>query len=156
MLDDLERDPLSTADRLDWTAKWALISRYLERGVPISDPKLKLIDIQYADIDPAKSLYHALVRKGQMRTLVDEEVIRRAVTVPPEDSRAWFRGKVSEKFGEAIIASSWQSVLFAVGDQPIRFPMDEVDGLTRAEVGELIERAETVESLLKGLESHHV
>ena len=91
-----------------------------------------------------------------MRTLVDEEAIRRAVTVPPEDSRAWFRGKVSEKFGEAIIASSWQSVLFAVGDQPIRFPMDEVDGLTRAEVGELIERAETVESLLKGLESHHV
>ena len=156
VLDDLERDPLSTADRLDWTAKWALISRYLERGVPISDPKLKLIDIQYADIDPAKSLYHALVCKGQMRTLVDEEAIRRAVTVPPEDSRAWFRGKVSEKFGEAIIASSWQSVLFAVGDQPIRFPMDEVDGLTRAEVGELIERAETVESLLKGLESHHV
>lgn len=156
VLDDLERDPLSTADRLDWTAKWALISRYLERGVPISDPKLKLIDIQYADIDPGKSLYHALVRKGQMRTLVDEEVIRRAVTVPPEDSRAWFRGKVSEKFGEVIIASSWQSVLFAVGDQPIRFPMDEVDGLTRAEVGELIERAETVESLLKGLESHHV
>ena len=124
--------------------------------MPISDPKLKLIDIQYADIDPAKSLYHALVRKGQMRTLVGEDAIRRAVTVPPEDSRAWFRGKVSEKFGEVIIASSWQSVLFAVGDQPIRFPMDEVDGLTRAEVGELIERAETVESLLKGLESHHV
>ena len=156
LLDDLERDPLSTADRLDWTAKWALIKRYVDRGVDIADPKLKLIDIQYADIDPAKSLYHALVCKGQMRTLVDEATIRRAVTEPPTDSRAYFRGRVSEKFGEDIVASSWQSVVFSVNNQPHRLPMDKVDGFTKEEVGELIERAEDVTALMKGLGFNHV
>ena len=156
LLDDLERDPLSTADRLDWTAKWALIKRYVDRGVDIADPKLKLIDIQYADIDPAKSLYHALVRKGQMRTLVDEATIRRAVTEPPTDSRAYFRGRVSEKFGEDIVASSWQSVVFSVNNQPHRLPMDKVDGFTKEEVGELIARAEDVTALMKGLGFNHV
>ncbi len=38
-----------------------------------ANPKLALIDLQYTDIDPAKSLYHALVRKGRMRTLVSDE-----------------------------------------------------------------------------------
>ncbi|OFP37277.1 depupylase/deamidase Dop [Corynebacterium sp. HMSC071B10] len=156
ILDDLERDPLSTADRLDWTAKWSLIKRYLDRGVDIADPKLKLIDIQYADIDPAKSLYHALVRKGQMRTLVDEATIERAVTEPPTDSRAYFRGRVSEKFGEDIVASSWQSVIFSVNNQPHRLPMDKVDGFTKEEIGELVERAEDITALLKGLGFKHV
>lgn len=156
ILDDLERDPLSTADRLDWTAKWSLIRRYLDRGVDIADPKLKLIDIQYADIDPAKSLYHALVRKGKMRTLVDEETIKRAVTEPPTDSRAYFRGRVSEKFGEDIVASSWQSVIFSVNNQPHRLPMDKVDGFTKEEIGELVERAEDITALMKGLGFKHV
>ena len=156
ILDDLERDPLSTADRLDWTAKWSLIRRYLDRGVDIADPKLKLIDIQYADIDPAKSLYHALVRKGKMRTLVAEETIKRAVTEPPTDSRAYFRGRVSEKFGEDIVASSWQSVIFSVNNQPHRLPMDKVDGFTKEEIGELVERAEDITALMKGLGFKHV
>ena len=149
ILDDLERDPLSTADRLDWTAKWALIRTYLDRGVDIADPKLKLIDIQYADIDPAKSLYHALVRKGRMKTLVSEEDIRRAVTNPPEDTRAYFRGKVSEKFGEDVIASSWQSIIFSVEGAPRRVSMDFIDGFTKAEVGEALDRADTVRELLQ-------
>ncbi|RZH79558.1 proteasome accessory factor PafA2, partial [Staphylococcus aureus] len=37
ILTDLERDPLSTADRLDWTAKWALLKGYTDRGVSWSD-----------------------------------------------------------------------------------------------------------------------
>ena len=135
----------------DWTAKWALIRTYLDRGVAIGDPKLKLIDIQYADIDPTKSLYHALVRKGRMKTLVSEEEILRAVTNPPEDTRAYFRGKVSEKFGEDIIASSWQSVLFTVDGAPRRVSMDYIDTFTKTDVGELIERADTVPDLLKAL-----
>lgn len=153
ILDDLERDPLSTADRLDWTAKLALVRSYLDRGVDIADPKLKLIDIQYADIDPEKSLYHALVRKGRMRTLVAPKVIERAVTVPPADSRAFFRGMAAAKFGEEIAASSWQSVLFNVDGQLHRVDMDTVDSFTEAEVGTLLAGAETARDLLAGLGS---
>lgn len=151
IMDDLERDPLSTADRLDWTAKWALVQNYLDRGVDISDPKLKLIDIQYADIDPTKSLYHALVRKGRMRTLVSQDVIERAVTEPPADSRAYFRGRVAARFGKNVAASGWQSVLFNHDGELRRVDMDTVDSYTASEVGELVDGADTLSQLLEGL-----
>ncbi|WJZ07737.1 Pup deamidase/depupylase [Corynebacterium glaucum] len=155
ILDDLERDPLSTADRLDWSAKWALVKGYVDRGVAIGDPKLQLIDIQYADIDPAKSLYHALVRKGRMRTMVSEEEILRAVQIPPEDSRAYFRGRVAEKFGEEIAAANWQSVLFTVDELPVMVRMDTIDSFTRAEVGAVIDAADSARDLVRALGLQH-
>lgn len=151
VMDDLERDPLSTADRLDWTAKWALTKNYLDRGVDIADPKLKLLDIQYADIDPERSLYHALVRKGRMKTMVGQDVIERAVTEPPAESRAYFRGRVASRFGEDVAASSWQSILFNDGGELRRVDMDTVDSYTKAEVGALVDGAATVSELLEGL-----
>ena len=151
LLDDLERDPMSTADRLDWTAKWALVRAYLARGIDIADPKLKAIDLQYSDIDPRTSLHHALVRKGRMRTLVDAEVIATAAQQPPADSRAFFRGAVSTKFGDNILASNWQAVVFNTVAGPYKIRLDDVDTFTRAEVGDLIERADTVEALIASL-----
>ncbi len=151
ILDDLERDPLSTADRLDWTAKWSLIRRFQERGVAIDDPKLQAIDLQYADIDPQFSLYHALVRKGAMRTMVDADVIERAAKEPPEDTRAYFRGVAGEKFGAQLTASSWQSMLFNDGEQLYRVPLDMVGEHTKADIGELVQRSETIGQLLEGL-----
>ena len=52
VLDALETNPLSLADRLDWVAKYALVRGYVEKGVNYANPKLKALDLQYADIDP--------------------------------------------------------------------------------------------------------
>ncbi|WP_291313567.1 depupylase/deamidase Dop [Corynebacterium sp. UBA2622] len=151
ILDDLERDPLSTADRLDWTAKWALIRGFLARGVDIADPKLKAIDLQYADIDPERSLYHALVRKGSMRTLAVAEEVAAAADNPPSDSRAWFRGALSRKFPEDVLASNWQAVVLRSSAGPRRVEIDAVDGFTEAAVGEILERSGSVDELLAAL-----
>ncbi|WCZ38906.1 depupylase/deamidase Dop [Corynebacterium jeddahense] len=149
ILDDLERDPLSTADRLDWTAKWALVRRFEERGA--SQAKLQALDLHYADIDTASSLYHALVRKGAMRTLVGADTIAHAAAHPPEDTRAYFRGVAGEKFGADLTASNWQSMLFTVDGELYRVPLDMVGEHTKADVGELIERSGSARELLSGL-----
>ena len=149
VLDDLERDPLSTADRLDWTAKWALVRRFEQRGA--TQAKLQAIDLQYADIDPESSLYHALVRKGAMRTMVSAEKIAEAAVHPPEDTRAYFRGRAGEKFAEDLTASNWQSMLFTVDGQLYRVPLDLVGSHTKADVGELIETSAATRELLSGL-----
>ena len=149
VLDDLERDPLSTADRLDWTAKWALVRRFEQRGA--TQAKLQAIDLQYADIDPESSLYHALVRKGAMRTMVSAEKIAEAAVHPPEDTRAYFRGRAGEKFAEDLTASNWQSMLFTVDGQLYRVPLDLLGSHTKADVGELIETSATTRELLSGL-----
>ena len=146
---------MQAAHLLDWVAKYRLIKGYLDRGIDPADPKLRLIDLQYAEIDPAKSLHHALVRKGQMRQLFSAAEIEDAASTPPEDTRAYFRGRVTQKFGVDIIAASWQSLTVRVGETTAApwatVPMDETTGLTRAQCEEIIDTARTVEDLLQGL-----
>ena len=142
---------MSTADRLDWAAKYALIKGYVDRGLSWSNAKLKAVDLQYADIDPAKSLYHALVRAGRMKTLATDEEIVAAAAYPPENSRAYFRGRVAAEFGEHVIASSWQSIQFDTAEGARTVPLNAVDGFTRADVGELLDNATTPDELVAAL-----
>lgn len=114
ILDDLARDPASTADRLDWTAKLSLLNAYRARGLAWDDPRLAMIDIQYHDIDPTRGLYHALVRKGRIRTLVPAAEVRAAVTTPPVTTRAWLRGEVARRFPDQLLAANWDSLVLDV------------------------------------------
>ncbi|WKD59300.1 depupylase/deamidase Dop [Corynebacterium caspium] len=138
----LSNDPLETADLLDWTAKWALIKQYMARGLTLGDAKLKLIDLQYSDIDPARSLYHALVKKGRMQTLVDEQTIDKATHTPPEDSRAWLRGALTTAFAPYLVAASWQTVVLGWDKYLLRINMPEVGRLGKADVAALIKAAD--------------
>lgn len=141
VLDLLADDPLSTAHLLDWTAKYALIKGFLDRGVAVSDPKIALIDLQYTDVDPSKSLYHALVRKGRMRTLVTDEEINMAIAMPPTQSRAWTRGRMIERFADELVAANWQELHFADPNSPggeIFVDLTEVDGLNKAAAEDII------------------
>ncbi|MFV8394612.1 depupylase/deamidase Dop [Corynebacterium hindlerae] len=122
----LEQDPLATSHLLDWTAKLALMQGFIARGLTWDDPKLQLIDLQYCDIDPAKSLYHALARKGRMHTLVTEEEIAHAAVTPPRDTRAYTRGTMMQQHGDRVQAASWDSIV--IDDQRISMP--EVDSYT--------------------------
>lgn len=114
ILDDLARDPASTADRLDWTAKLSLLNAYRARGMDWADPRLAMIDIQYHDIDPVKGLYNVLVRKGRIRTLVPADDIATAVTTAPTTTRAWLRGELVRRFPDKVLAASWDSVVLDV------------------------------------------
>ncbi|WP_276652236.1 depupylase/deamidase Dop [Corynebacterium vitaeruminis] len=145
----LRQGPLACAHLLDWCAKYALIHSFTARGLAIDDAKIKLVDLQYSDIDPTKSLYHALVRKGRMKTLVGEEEIERAAWNPPTDTRAFFRGKIASKFGNEVAAASWESVVFKGPQHELnRVAMTALDGLTEKEAGALLEGASTVAELL--------
>jgi proteasome accessory factor PafA2 len=153
-LDALRTDVFSLADQLDWVAKLKLMESYRERdGLSWAAPKLALIDLQYADVDPRRSLYRALLAKGKMRRLVTDDEIERARTHPPEDTRAYFRGRVMEKFGASVVAASWDSVIFDVPDRPAlqRIPLlDPLRG-TREQVGQMISDCGTVTDLFAAL-----
>ncbi len=154
VLDGLRVDPFALADQLDWVAKLKLMESYRARdGLGWAAPKLALIDLQYADVDPARSLYAALVAKGKMRRLVGDDEIEAARTTPPEDTRAWFRGRVMEKFGASVVAASWDSIIFDVPDRPAlqRVPLlDPLRG-TRAHIGQLLEDCDDVTALFAAL-----
>lgn len=140
ILNDLSADPSSTADRLDWTAKLALLNAYRQRGLEWTDPRLALIDLQYSDIDPAKGLYHALVARGRMRTLISPETIAHAAACPPKNTRAWLRGHIVANHSADILAANWDSIIVDSpidGHQAARIRMDEPTAFTRQELGDI-------------------
>ena len=79
VLDRLRRDPMECRKELDWVAKLALLESYRDRdGLEWDDPKLHLIDLQYADLRPDKGLYQRLLARGSIeRLLTDEDVAAR-------------------------------------------------------------------------------
>jgi proteasome accessory factor A len=153
ILDALARDPQETADRLDWPAKLRLLEGYRARDqLAWGAPRLRLVDLQYSDVRLGKGLYNRLVTRGSMQRLVTEEEVVSAITNPPTDTRAYFRGRALEKYATSIAAASWDSVIFDVGRESlVRIPTLEPLRGTKAHVGKLLDDAATAEELVEAL-----
>ncbi len=156
VLSRLEIDPMLCAGELDWVAKLRILEGYRDRdGLGWDSPRLQLVDLQYADVRPDRGLYNRLVARGSMMTLVPEADIVRAMTEPPADTRAYFRGRCLSRYPAQVAAASWDSVIFDLGrDSLVRVPTLEPLRGTRAHVGDLIDRcgsaAELVDALTGG------
>ncbi|WP_446663648.1 depupylase/deamidase Dop [Flexivirga sp. B27] len=152
VLTKLERDPMEAAREVDWVAKLKTLESYRERGgLDWSDHRLRAIDIQWSDVRSEKGIFNKLAAAGRFEELIDADAVRRAVTEPPSDTRAFFRGTCLAKFPEEVAAASWDSVIFDVGSQPSlqRVPMLEPARGTKAHVGPLLERASSADELLR-------
>ncbi len=153
ILRDLESGPASTADRLDWTAKQRLLEGFIARdGLEWTDPKIKALNLQYHDVDPARGLYHRLTASGRMRRLFTDDEVEEAVASPPERTRAYFRGECVRKYADALVAANWDSLVFDVGEEPLkRVPMMEPLRGGKERVTELLERSERAADLVRAL-----
>ncbi len=153
VLTRLDSDPWQLAAELDWVAKLKILEAYRDReGLGWDAPKLHLVDLQYADVRPDKGLYNRLVARGAMQTLVSPAQIEAAVTEPPEDTRAYFRGRCLAQYGRSVAAASWDSVIFDVGrDSLQRVPTLEPLRGTKAHVGALLDRCGTAKELVDAL-----
>ncbi|HEU0042813.1 MAG TPA: depupylase/deamidase Dop [Jiangellaceae bacterium] len=150
----LGSDPMALADRLDWVAKLVLLESYRSRdGLEWSHPKLHLVDLQYSDIRPERGLYHRLVANGRIQRLVSDDAIAAAVLSPPEDTRAYFRGRCLDKYAGNVAAASWDSVIFDLPghDALQRVPTLEPTRGTKAHVGALLDRCDTALDLVAAL-----
>jgi Pup amidohydrolase len=155
VLSALESDPLSLQRELDWVAKYRLLESYRERdGLAWSDPKLRLIDLQYHDVRTDKGLYYRMAATGKVDRLVSDREIEQAVMEPPEDTRAYFRGRCIARYPDAIAAASWDSMIFDTGKEALqRIPMREPLRGTREHVAGLLDRAPDAASLVDLLQS---
>jgi Pup amidohydrolase len=153
----LEAEPMSLSRELDWVAKLAILEGYRERdNLDWSSPRLQLVDLQYTDVRQDKGLYNRLVSTGRFERLVTEDEVERAMTEPPEDTRAYFRGRCLAKYASEVSAASWDSVIFDVGRETLqRVPTMEPLRGTRAHVGELLDRCDTAVDLLDALAGGH-
>src|SRR5438128_5926316 len=103
VLNDLERDVMTTRDRVDWAAKKFLLNALQEEEkLSWSDPWLQSIDLEYHNVDVERGLYYELARQGSVRRFVKEDEIKISIFTPPETTRAFFRGRSVARFNDQI------------------------------------------------------
>jgi Pup amidohydrolase len=154
VLHRLGEDPMQLSGELDWVAKLKLLEGYRSRdGLDWSHPRLQLVDLQYSDVRPDRGLYNRLVARGRMKRITTDAEVDAAIEDPPEDTRAYFRGRCLRQYADSVAAASWDSVIF---DVPGRESLQRVPTLeplrgTKAHVGALLDRCRTASDLVAAL-----
>jgi proteasome accessory factor A len=93
LLTGLEKDPMTLSREVDWVAKLQLLDQYSARhDLPLSSPRMSLIDLAYHDVNRQRGLYYILERRGLMDRVVTDGQIDAAMTAPPATTRARLRG----------------------------------------------------------------
>jgi Pup amidohydrolase len=126
VLNDLDRDVMSTRDRVDWAAKKFLLNALQEEEkLSWSDPWLQSIDLEYHNVDRESGLYYELLRKGLMRRFTSEEEVKMSIFSPPETTRAFFRGRAVARFNDEISSIQWDEIVFTNGSLSRRIALPE-------------------------------
>jgi proteasome accessory factor A len=111
-----------------------------------------MLDLQYHDIRPDRGLYFLLERRGEVERIVSNEEIEAAVTTPPADTRAYFRGECIRRYSGAVFGVNWDSISFNLGEEPIkRILMNEPLKGTKNHVEQLLNSSPTVSDLVRNL-----
>ena len=93
VLECLEEDPMRLVREVDWVTKHWLIQSYMRRKkCDWDDPRIAMMDLQYHDVNRKRGLYHVLASHGKTAKIIDEQAIERAMTIPPQSTRAKVRG----------------------------------------------------------------
>jgi proteasome accessory factor A len=95
VLSTLEKDPFLLDREIDWVIKHKLIEDYMKRhnlSWATVNEKVLMLDLQYHDIRPDKSLYYLLERNDLVSRVLTDQQIDDAIENPPPDTRAKIRG----------------------------------------------------------------
>ncbi len=99
VLKHLSRDPSSLDRELDWVIKKKLIETYVaSRNLDWDSADVSMLDLQYHNIrkegeKKKTGLYYKLERKDQVERIVSDDQVDKAMHLPPETTRAKFRGR---------------------------------------------------------------
>ena len=154
VLNDLETDPLQAADIVDWVAKKRIIDAMQARhGLTSDHARLRAIDLQYHDLNVSRCL---ALRVGLLTRIQSENAIA-AMSTPPHNTRAYFRGRCLQKWAKQVSSANWDSIVFDTGGPLLqRVPMMDPFKGTKDLVEVVFSNAKTVNDFLDILGSDAV
>ena len=153
-LNGLRNNKEELASRIDWIAKLALVNRYQEKdGLTLNDDVIKSIDFKYSEITSDDGIAQVLRRSNFLKTYVDSSEVNKAISEPPTDTRAWFRGQATSKFSKSVAAASWDSLIFDIDKNEPLFRVSTTDPLkgTKALTGEMVIQSDTALDLVNSI-----
>lgn len=115
------RDFAALGRRLDWVLKRQMLERAMSRQPELTwdSPQIKCLDQLYANLDESAGLFWACENAGLVDRLVSDAEIQRALTEPPDDTRAWTRAHLLRRATPAAVELvDWDRVRLklAMGD----------------------------------------
>jgi proteasome accessory factor A len=120
-VEGIEKDPLSLGRECDWVLKYQLIEAYRARhALPLEDPRVALLDLQYHDVDQRRGIFYLLQAKGRVERSTNEDAIATAMTTPPATTRARLRGEFIKRAKEKRRDFTVDWVHLKLNDQPQR------------------------------------
>jgi proteasome accessory factor A len=129
VLNVLEKDPMQLVGTLDWITKKALIDGYAKKNkLDLRDERLRNIDLQYHDLDRETSLFYRLQAQGKIERLVTNDLIQMAIHEPPQDTRAFYRGRVLQAVQAGNLSRVrvyWSNVGSVGMFNPFEFTLDD-------------------------------
>ncbi len=149
---DIQADPLAMTRRLDWLLKLWLLNRHRQkRHLAWDNPTLRVLDVQYHNLDPQQGLFQHLQAQGLTERLVTDADIQRLVEEPPPDTRAYFRGQCLRRFPEELFLINWEVVGFEHGEVRRLVPLLNPLKGTKAQFAELFSRVRDSRELVQSL-----
>ena len=95
VLKKLKTNPMLLKREIDWVMKKNLMDEYQKKkNLKRLTSALKMIDLQYHNIDRNQGLYYLLEKEGLARRLFNDDEIEKAIVNPPSDTRAKWRGLI--------------------------------------------------------------
>ena len=90
----IEKDPLELDREVDWVIKYRLIEAYRSKhDLPLSHPKVALMDLQYHDVNRSRSLFYLLQDRDRLERMCSDADVDDAIDNPPQTTRARLRGE---------------------------------------------------------------
>jgi proteasome accessory factor A len=90
----IENDPMKLDREVDWVIKAKLIEAYRDKhDLPLSDPRVALIDLQYHDVSRDRGLFYKLQDRDMVERMCTDADIDNAIENPPQTTRARLRGE---------------------------------------------------------------
>ncbi len=119
VLRDLRDDYTKLVGRVDWASKlWLLESFREEEKLDWDDPWLKSLDLEYHNLNPAKSLYFGLEEEGRVTRITTDTAIDLAMQNPPRNTRAFGRSELVRQ----LIGKNWDEDIGLEASLERRFP----------------------------------
>jgi proteasome accessory factor A len=100
----LGKDPMTLDRECDWVIKHQLLEAYRDKhDLPLTHPKIALMDLQYHDVNRERGLFYKMQARGMVDRVVTDEDIDLAGPdhlQPPQTTRAKLRGDFIRKAKE--------------------------------------------------------
>ena len=150
----LKNNKEDLADRIDWIAQLVLVNRFQETdNLTLNDDLIKSLDFKYSEITSDDGIAQVLRRKKFLKSYLDTTEVEKAISEPPVDTRAWFRGKSISKFSKSVAAASWDSLILDIDKNQPLFRISTTDPLKgpKSLTGEIISQSDTALDLVNSI-----